>query len=120
MKKIFLAICFLFLMAQSFVFADEIVDSKGNVTPCKIVTVSDGFVEYNKDGNLYSFVRSKDLLIFNDYVDVRIELLKKNPIITRYSGKVIVKDLESVRLRNENGDMDIPFYRVKSVGIYKP
>lgn len=119
MKKILIA-CFLFLMVQSFVFADEIIDSKGNVTPCKIVTVADGYVEYKKDDNLHSFVRLQDSLIFNDYVDVRIELFKKNPIITRYSGKVIVRDLENVKLRNENGDMDIPFYRVKSVGIYKP
>lgn len=118
MKKIILAVCFLF-MAQSFVFADEIIDDKGNVIPCKIVTVADGLIEYKKDGNLYSFARAEDSLIFNDYVDVKTKLFK-DEVITRYSGKVIVKDVESVRLRNENGDMDIPFYRVKSVGIYKP
>lgn len=119
MKKILTA-CFLFLMVQSFAFADEIIDSKGNITPCKIITVSDGLIEYKKDGNLYSFTRSQDSLIFNDYVDVRTELFRRNPVITRYSGKVIIKDLENVRLRNENGDMDIPFYRVKFVGIYRP
>lgn len=118
MKKIILAACFLFI-AQSFVFADEIIDDKGNVTPCKIVTVADGFIEYKKDGNLYSFTRAEDSLIFNDYVDVKTKLFK-DEVVTRYSGKVIVKDVETVRLRNENSDMDIPFYRVKSVGIYKP
>lgn len=118
MKKFFL-ICFLFLMAQSLVFADEVIDAKGKVIPCKIITVADDLVEYTKDGNRYSFTRSDESPIFNDYVDVRVKLYKKNSV-TRYFGKIIVKDLENVKLRTENGDMDIPFYRVKFVGVFKP
>ena len=117
MKKIILAICFL-LAAQSFVFADEIIDSKGVVIPCKIETVYDGFIEYKKDGNLYFFTREKTSPVFNDYVDVRLKLFKKESV-TRYSGKVIVKDMWNVIIRNENGDINIPWYRAKSVGIYK-
>lgn len=118
MKKVILAFCFLFML-QSFVFADEIIDSNGNIIPCKVITVADGLVEYKKDGNLYCFAREINSPVFNDYVDVRVKLLKKESV-TRYSGKIILKDLENVRLRNENGDMDIPFYRVKFIGIFKP
>lgn len=118
MKKIILT-CFLFLMAQGFVFADEIIDARGQVIPCRVVTVADDFVEYKKDGNLYSFSRPNESLVFNDYVDVRVKLNKKNSI-ERYFGKILVKDWENVRLRTENGDMEIPFYRVKFVGVFKP
>lgn len=118
MKKIILT-CFLFLMAQSLVFADEIIDARGKVIPCHIVTVADDFVEYKKDGNLYFFTRPEESPVFNDYVDVRVKLYKKNSV-TRYFGKILVKDLENVKLRTENGDMDIPFYRVKFVGVFKP
>lgn len=118
MKKFFL-ICFLFLMAQGLVFADEIIDARGRVIPCKVITVEDDLVEYKKDGNLYSFMRPDESPIFNDYVDVRVKLYKKHSV-TRYFGKIIVKDLENVKIRTENGDMDIPFYRVKFVGVFKP
>jgi hypothetical protein len=118
MKKIILT-CFLFLMTQSLVFADEIIDAKGKVILCKVVTVADDFVEYKKDGNLYSFSRPDESLVFNDYVDVRVKLYKRHSI-ERYFGKILVKDWENVRLRTENGDMDIPFYRVKFVGVFKP
>jgi len=118
MKKIIL-ICFLFLMVQNLVFADEIIDAKGKVIPCKIVTVIDDFVEYKKDGNLYSFSRPNESLVFNDYVDVRVNLFKKRSI-ERYFGKIIIKDWENVRIRTENGDIDIPIYKVKFVGIFRP
>ncbi len=118
MKKIIFAMVFL-LMAQSFVLADEVIDSSGNIIPCKIVTVMNGLIEYKKDGNLYTFCREKDSIIFNDYVDVREKLFRKHHI-KRYSGKIIVKDLENVIIRNEKGDIDIPWYRVKFIGIYKP
>lgn len=118
MKKIFVT-CFLFLMAQSLVFADEIIDARGKVIPCHIITVNDDFVEYVKDGNRYSFMRPDESPIFNDYVDVRVKLYKKHSV-TRYFGKIIVKDWENVKLRTENGDMDIPFYRIKFVGVFKP
>ncbi|MDD3435804.1 MAG: hypothetical protein PHC64_01480 [Candidatus Gastranaerophilales bacterium] len=117
MKKIILA-GLLFFMAQSLVVADEIIDSKGNITPCKVVTVMNGLIEYKKDGSLYNFEREKDSLIYNDYVDVRDKFFK-NAKITRYTGKIVVKDVENVILRNENGDVNIPWYRVKFIGIYK-
>lgn len=121
-KKIF-AVSFLFMLAlainQSFVCADEILDSKGNIAPCKIETVMDGLIQYKKDGSLYSFQRSKDQPIFNDYVDVRVNLFKKESDI-RYTGKIIAKDSDITRIRNENVDMEIPWYRVKFIGVYKP
>lgn len=122
MKKIILMVCLL-LMAQIFaslkVFADEIVDSKGNIIPCKIETVEDGFIEYHKDGNLYTFTRENNSLVYNDYVDVRENLFDRDSII-RHSGQIIVKDSWGLVLQNENGNIDIPFYRVKFVGVYKP
>lgn len=118
MKKI-IAFCFLFIMIQTLAFADEIIDAKGNITPCQITSVSDGFIEYKKDGNLYSFTRGQSSPVFNDYVDTRINMLKKDSIV-RISGNIIIKDLWSVTIKNENGSIDIPFYKVKQVGMYKP
>lgn len=123
MKKIILMVCLL-LMVQIFanlkVFADEIVDSNGNIIPCKIETVEAGFIEYyHKNGNLCTFTREDNSPIYNDYVDVRDKLFRKDSII-RYSGMIVLKDAWSLVLKNENGNIDIPFYRVKSVGVYKP
>lgn len=122
MKKIILTVCLL-LMVQFFVkssvFADEIVDSKGIIIPCKIETVEAGFIEYHKDGNLCNFTRENSSLVYNDYVDVREKLFQRDAI-KRYSGQIVVKDMWGLILRNENGDMDVPFYRVKFVGVYKP
>ena len=118
MKKIILAVCFLLAM-QSFAFADEIIDAQGIIIPCRIETVSDGFVEYKKDGNLYTFTREEASPVFNDYVDVKLKLFKKDSV-SRYSGKVIIKDSWSIVIRNKSGDMDVPWYRIKFVGIYKP
>lgn len=118
MKKIFI-VCFAFLITQGLSFADEIIDASGNISPCRIETVSGGLIEYKKDGNLYSFQREKDSLIFNDYVDVRTKFLK-GKTIQRITGKIIAKDFDGLKIRNENGDMYVPLYRVKFIGIYKP
>ena len=117
-KKIFLLFCFIFIF-QPFVFADEIIDAKGNIIPCKIETVEAGFVEYRKNESLYTFTREKDSMIFNDYVDVEEKFLKKESI-KRYYGKVILKDFWSVVIQNKNGKIDIPFFKIKFIGIYKP
>jgi len=120
MKKI-ISVCFLLILALSLstpVFADEILDSKGNIIPCKIETVEGGLIEYKKAGSSYSFIREKDSLVFNDYIDVRDKMFK-NPVVTRYSGKIIVKDAYGVILQTDGGNMNIPWYRVKFVGIYK-
>lgn len=122
MKKIIFAVGVLFLiasMAKSVAFADEIIDANGTIIPCRIITVVDGFIEYKKDGNLSKFARDKDSLIFNDYVDVRGNIFKKNSG-QRYSGRIVIKDIEGIRIRNENTDIEIPWYRVKFIGIYKP
>lgn len=119
MKKMILGICLMFFALCSVCFADEIIDAQGNVIPCKIETVAGGLIEYKKDGNLYSFARTSSQAVFNDYVDVQIKFFK-DPVIQRYSGKIIAKDSYGVRIRNNGQDMDIPWYRVKFVGIYKP
>lgn len=118
MKKIFL-VCFMVLMVQNLVFADEVIDAKGNIIPCKIETVEAGFIEYKKDGNLYHFTREKASPVFNDYVDVRQDLRKWDDT-SRYFGRIVVKDMWSVILQNEEGQIDIPFFRVKFIGVYKP
>lgn len=122
MKKIIL-VCLIAIAIQvfvkTFVMADEILDSKGNIIPCKIETVSDNFVEYHKNGKLYKFIRTENNLVYNDYVDVRDCLYKKESV-KRYSGRIIVKDMWGMILRDDNGDTDIPFYRIKFVGVYKP
>lgn len=122
MKKMILAVCFLFLatlMSQSFALADEIIDANGTIIPCKIVTIVGGFIEYTKDGNLNKFAREKDSLIFNDYVDVRGNIFKKNSG-KRYFGKIVIKDVENVRMITENADVVIPSYKIKFIGVYKP
>jgi len=119
MKKI-IFICFLFFMAQSFVFADEIIDVRGNVTPCKIETIGDGFIEYHKEGNLYSFIRTQVSPIFGDYVDVRITKNFKEISVKRIQGKIIVKDMWGVIIENNGEKIHIPWYKVKSVGVYRP
>ena len=118
MKK--LALLFgLSLMTQSFAIADEIINSKGEIIPCKIETVYEGFIEYIKDGCLYSFTRNLNQPIFNDYVDVKTKMFK-DEIITRYSGTIILKDFVGVRIKTQNEDMTIPWYRVKFIGLYNP
>lgn len=121
MKKI-ISVCFMLTLVQAFaapIFADEILDSKGNIIPCKIETVEGGYIEYKKGGSLYSFQREKDSLVFNDYIDVRDKILK-NQVITRYSGKIIAKDVYGAILQNDSGNITIPWYRVKFIGVYKP
>lgn len=122
MKKIIFGFCFLFMVQMtlpSAVFADEIVDSSGTLTPCKVETVMDGLIEYKKNGVLNYFERSENQPVFNDYVDVRTKWFKRNTI-ERLSGKILLKDAWNLRIRNANGDVDIPFYRVKFIGVYKP
>lgn len=118
MRKLILVFGLLFII-QSVSFADEVINSKGETITCKIETVNDDLVEYKKDGYLTSFVRVSEQPIFNDYVDIQTDMLKKESIV-RYPGKVIVKDSFGVRLRSVNGDMEIPIYKVKFIGIYNP
>lgn len=122
MKKI-LVFCGLFLLVQLFTnvkaFADEIIDAKGVIIPCRIETIEADFVEYKKDGNLCTFTREQNSLVFNDYIDVRNQLYKRDSI-NRISGKIIIKDMWGATMETENGQIDIPFYRIKHVGVYKP
>lgn len=118
MKKIIVLVCFLFLITNSLAFADEVIDSKGVIIPCKIETVGADFVEYSKDGSLYSFVRTTEAPIFNDYIEVRTHLLKKDT--QRLVGKVSIRDMWGVKINTNDGLVDVPFYRVKLIGIYKP
>lgn len=119
MKKIIILVCFLFLMANSLAFADEVIDSKGVIIPCKIETVGEDFVEYSKDGSLYSFIRTAKTPVFNDYVEVKTHLLKSNDT-QRLTGKVSIRDMWGVKINTNDGLIDVPFYRVKMLGIYKP
>lgn len=121
MKKIILilGIIGLFVVNNS-AFSDEIIDSKGNITPCKIVTVGEGLIEYQKDGCLNTFCRDMNQPVFNDYVDVRTTLISRHEVITRYCGTIIMKDFSGVKINTQSGVMTIPWYRVKFVGIYKP
>lgn len=117
MKKLVLLIS-LILLAQTFAFADEIIDSKGVVTPCKVVTVCEGLVEYEKDGCLYFFKRDLNQPVFNDYIDVITNLSKPVTSVKRYSGNIIFRDFGGVRIKTIEGDTQIPWYKVKFVGIY--
>lgn len=118
MKKILSAI-FIFLMAQSFVFADEIINAKGDILPCKVVTVSSDYIEYEKNGCLYSFSRQFEQPVFNDYVDVRM-IVDKKVVTQRISGKIYFKDFGGVKIKTQSEEMQIPWYRVKFIGIYNP
>lgn len=123
MKKIILA-CFLVLMVQILaplsILADEVIDVRGNTVPCKIETIVDGFIEYHKDGNLYKFVRTEESPIFNDYVDVRTTKRFKEIFVERIPGKIVYKDMWGARIKRDGQVIDIPWYKVKAVGVYKP
>jgi len=122
MKKILLMFGIL-LMAQAFgfsaVFADEIIDSKGNITDCKIVTVAEGLIEFKKDGCLYSFRRLDKDPVFGDYVDVKKNLFK-DVVVERISGHVYCKNFGGVIVKIQDEVMNIPWYRVQNTGMYKP
>lgn len=117
MKKI-VCLCLMVLATQGFCLADEVIDANGNIIHCKIETVSGGLIEYIKDGNLLSFQRENSV-IFNDYVDVRTNSLKKDSV-KRITGTILVRDFDGVRIMNSDGLTNIPNYRVKFIGIYKP
>jgi len=121
MKKIILTLCFTFLIntLSSATFADEIINAQGSIIPCKIETVQGGYIEYHKNGTLCNFTREEDSPVFNDYVDVRDKLSKNSPV-TRINGKIVVKDMWSTIIINDSGQIDIPFFRTKFIGIYKP
>ncbi len=108
-----------FFASQKLVFADEIIDSQGNIIKCTVETVEEDFVQYKKHGNMYSFTREQSSPIFNDFVDVRVNLWKEKSI-KRISGKILFKDIWNTLIENEEGRIDIPFYRVENIGVYKP
>jgi len=118
MKKILLLVVVL-LLTQSFVLADEIIDSKGNITPCKIITIEDGLIEYQKDGCMLSFERVNKDPVFADYVDVR-KIISKKVSVERISGYLSVKNFAEVVIKTSDGVMNIPWYWVKNVGVYRP
>ena len=118
MKK-FLLICLIVLASQGLAFADEIINESGTTIQCKIITVGDGLFEYKKDGFIYSFHRASSENLFPDYVDARTKLFSKNSI-KRYTGKIIVKDAQGVRIRTSDGDIQIPWYKVHFIGVFKP
>lgn len=119
MKKIFLTFCLL-VMVQTIVFADEIIDAKGNITPCKILTISDGFIEYQKDGCRYNIQREKTQAVFNDYIDVITDL--RHPKATqRRNGTIFFKDFSGAHLQVQKGEIVwIPWYKIKFIGVYNP
>ena len=122
MKKILLTVCVLLMaqfFAQSSVFADEIIDGKGNITPCSFVMVADGLIEYQKDGCLFSFQRVNKDPVFGDYVDVKKNFFK-DVVTERISGLVYCKNLGGVVITANGENMNIPWYRVKNIGMYKP
>lgn len=119
MKKIFLAVLFLVSMMFVPVMADEIIDSRGTVIPCKFESIEEGLIKYYQDGVLHTLVRVNDSPIFNDYIDVRINLFKPSHI-SRIPGKIIAKDMWSVIINNGSENVDIPFYKIKAIGVYKP
>lgn len=118
-KNLLIALCFM-ISLSNITFADEIIQSDGVAVPCRIETVVDGFVEYYKNGVLYSFARETSSPIFNDYIVVKNKVFtRKNT--TKYYGKVLIKNMWNTVLRlNDGTSMNIPFYRVKFIGIYKP
>ena len=118
MKKIVLMLAVL-LATSTMVFADEIIDSKGTITPCKITSVNDVYVEYQKDGTTHYLQRYKTQPIFNDYVDVFTGVKKGNRVV-RYTGKILSKDFRGIFLLNGSENMQIPWYRIKFIGIYDP
>lgn len=120
MKKfaVILGILGLFCI-ENFAFADEIIDALGKVTTCNITGIENGFIEYQKDGMTRTFTREQNSAIFNDYVDVQTNLLDKKAVV-RYTGQILVKDMQEIIIQTNEGKMRIPWYKVRLVGVYKP
>ena len=110
---------FVLFLTSACAFADEIVDAQGNVTTCTITSIDNGLIEYNKDGMARTFTREVSSPVFNDYVDVQTNIYKKTSIV-RYTGQIILKDFEEVIIQTNEGNMRIPWYKVKLIGVYKP
>lgn len=107
------------ILAGLHVMADEVIDRSGNTFECKLETVTGGIVEYTRQGNLYSFARTADKALFNDYVDVRTTLW--HPTHTeRVFGHITYRDHYALMMKTKDGDITIPCYRNHFVGIYKP
>lgn len=100
-------------------FADEIIDRVGNITPCKITSVSDGLIQYKINGSEFSLRREYNNPVFNDYVET-ISSIGKEIKTVRYTGKLVFKDHTMVTIRTNNEDVNIPWYRVKLIGLYNP
>lgn len=122
MKKILLVFG-VFLMVNLFfqaaVKADEIIDSRGELINCKIITVADGLIEYEKDGCMLSFQREINDPVFSDYVDVKKNLFK-DVVFERISGYVSYKGMGGVVIKRQDEIINIPWYRVQNTGIYRP
>lgn len=119
MKKLLIFLGIIFLSLQTNVFADEIIDSHGNITNCKIISVSSGLVEYKNGGIYKTFTREKDSNIFNDYVDVGMIVLN-NDDTKRIIGKILTKDYMETTIKTSEGLYYIPWYKVIKIGIYNP
>lgn len=116
MKKVILLLGFL-LTVNSICNADEIIQPNGSSINCKIISVEQNYIEYKKDGCPVTFARTAEHPVFNDYVDVRTNLAKKNSVV-RYSGLVEIKDFQELVLSTSSGKVRIPWYKVKKIGIY--
>lgn len=117
-KNIFFIIIMLLFIQNA--YADEIIQADGTTTVCKIESVMGGLIEYRQNGSLNYFTRVSQSPIFSDYVIVRDKLFKKEGI-TRYSGTVVLKNnWNTIILTNDRKYMEIPFFRVKFIGIYRP
>ena len=97
-------------------FADEIIFQSGQHINCKIETVSGGLIEYKTKGNINSLIRAVNDNDRQDFVE--IGLLKSNTV--RYSGKVLYKDSYSLRIKTQNGDLTVPWYKVKFISLFIP
>ncbi len=120
LKNFFITLCAIFALTASNAFADEIVQADGTTIPCKIETVMDGLIEYRQNGSLHYFTRVSQSPIFSDYVMVKDRLFKKESL-SRYTGRVVIKSTWSTTLlTDDNKYMEIPFFKVKFIGIYRP
>ena len=118
MKKIILMLAIMFVTPM-LVFADEIIDSKGTITPCRITSINDVYVEYQKDGVTHYLKRYKEQPVFNDYVVV-FSCLKKEKHVVRYTGKILSRDYRGIYMIIGPESMQIPWYRIEFVGVYDP
>lgn len=117
MKKILL-IFTIFVLSQSFCFADVIYNSKGTTITGYIDGITEGLIQIKNNGNMVTLIRKEPNPIYKDSVEARKHFISRQ--IVKYTGNIIYADNASVKILCEDAKVVIPRYRVKKIELFIP